>query len=501
VLLALSFPKFGHGAVAWVALAPLFIALARSGGGWAAVRLGFLTGAVSSVGLVYWTALVVVQFGGLGMPVGIGAMAILCLALATFPALVAWAVGTWTRVFGPAAVLAAPLGWVAVELVRARTALHFPWCLLGYSQHANLPMIQLSRFTAVYGVSLLVAGVSAVLAYLALESRPRPRRLAVIGAAVVVAAVWLDGVARLRRPEPPAPVLRVGLVQASILQGDKWDPDKAWENVDRHVDLTSRAAAAGARLVVWPESAVPFYFDYTLEAAVTLQELARQHGIFLFFGNDDVERGSAGRRVWVGAKMLDPGGALVYRYHKVRLVPFGEYVPMKPLLTLGGRFTAKLVKQVADFTPGEGYPLGPVDGHPVGTLICYEAIFPDIVRQFAAGGAELLVNVTNDGWYGRTSAPHQHLAMAVFRAVENGKYLVRAANTGITAVVDTRGRVAERTRLFDQTVLVRDVPLMKDATFYARHGDVFAWTCLTLSLALTAAALVAGRKAGAALRG
>jgi apolipoprotein N-acyltransferase len=494
-LLALSFPKFGHGAVAWVALAPLFIALARSGGGWAAARLGFLTGAVSSLGLVYWTALVVVQFGGLGIPVGIGAMAVLCLALAAFPSLVAWAVGTWTRVFGPAAVLAAPLAWVAVELVRARTALNFPWCLLGYSQHANLPVIQVARFTAVYGVSLLVAGVSALLAYLALEPRPRPRRLAVIGTTVVVALVWIDGVARLRRAEPPAPSVRVGLVQASILQGDKWDPDKAWENIDRHVELTGRAAAEGARLVVWPESAVPFYFDTSVDVAFTLRELARQHGVFLFFGNDDFERSDGGRRVWVGAKMLDPRGELVYRYHKVRLVPFGEYVPFKPVLTMGGRFTAKLVRQVADFTPGDGYPVGPVEGHEVGALICYEAIFPDIVRQFAAGGAELLVNVTNDGWYGRTSAPHQHLSMALFRAVENGKYLVRAANTGITAVVDTRGRVVARTELFDQTALVRDVPLMPGTTFYSRHGDAFAWTCLALSLGLTGAALVVGRKA------
>jgi len=341
-------------------------------------------------------------------------------------------------------------------------------------------------------VSALVCGVSAVAANLALEPRAARRRRAVLAAVAAVALVYGHGAWRLGQPEDVVGQVRVGLVQASVLQGDKWDPDKAWDNIDRHVALTRQAAAQGARLVVWPESAVPFYFDYSPDAALTLQELARQHGIYLFFGNDDIERGPGGRRVWVGAKMLDNSGALVYRYHKVRLVPFGEYVPFKPVLTLGGRFTAKLVKQVADFTPGEGYPVGPVDGHPVGTLICYEAIFPDLVRQFAAGGAELLVNVTNDGWYGRTSAPHQHLSMALFRAVENGKYLVRAANTGVSAVVDTRGRVVERTELFDQTVLVRDVPLMKGKTFYATHGDVFAWTCVALSLALTAAALVIG---------
>ncbi|HET8647804.1 MAG TPA: apolipoprotein N-acyltransferase [Vicinamibacteria bacterium] len=494
LLLALSFPKFGHGAVAWVALAPLFVALAQTGGGRPALRLGYITGAVSSLGIVYWTALVVVQFGGLGIPAGIGAMALLCLALAAFPSLAAWAVGTWVRAFGKVAILAAPLAWVAVELVRARTAGNFAWCLLGYSQYANLPMIQVARFTAVYGVSLLVAGVSAVVAYAAIERRPRPRRTAVAVMAALVALVWVDGVLRLRRPEAPAPTLRVGLVQASIAQPDKWDPEKAWENVDHHSALTLQAAAEGARLVVWPESAVPFYFDHSPEAALALRDLVRENDVYLFFGNDDRERGTAERRVWVGAKLLGPGGEIVYRYHKVRLVPFGEYVPLQPLLTVGGRYTAKLVRQVSDFTPGEDFSVGAVDGNLIGAFICYEAIFPDLVRQFTTRGARLLVNVTNDGWYGRTSAPYQHLAMALFRAVENGRYLVRAANTGITAVVDTRGRIVERTQLFDRTVLVRDVPLAEGSTFYARRGDVLAWLCVTLSLSLTAAAIVVGRK-------
>ena len=145
-------------------------------------------------------------------------------------------------------------------------------------------------------------------------------------------------------------------------------------------------------------------------------------------------------------------------------------------------------KQIADFTPGEEAVTAMVDGHRVGAFICYEAISPDLVRQFAAGGAELLVNITNDAWYGRTSAPHQHMAMAAFRAVENGKYLVRAANTGVTAVVDPHGRVLQRTALFERTMLVRDVAFVPGLTFYARHGDVFAWSCLALAAVLLALA-------------
>jgi apolipoprotein N-acyltransferase len=276
-------------------------------------------------------------------------------------------------------------------------------------------------------------------------------------------------------------------VQAAVLQEDKWQPERAADNIERHLELTRRGAAAGARLVVWPESSVPFYFDRSPPLAAQLQELVREHGIYLIFGNDDREaRDGRDELFWVGAKMLTPEGDLGLRYHKIRLVPFGEYVPIQSVLTLGGRVSAKVVKQVADFAPGEEYSTGLVDGHKIGTFICYEAIFPDAVREFAAAGAELLVNITNDAWYGRTSAPHQHMAMAAFRAVENGKYLVRAANTGITAVVDPRGRVLESTALFERTMVVRDVPFVPGLTFYARHGDVLAWSCLLLAAALTA---------------
>jgi apolipoprotein N-acyltransferase len=158
--------------------------------------------------------------------------------------------------------------------------------------------------------------------------------------------------------------------------------------------------------------------------------------------------------------------------------------------------TAKLVQEVSDFTPGREAVVGGVDGHRVGGYICYEAIFPGLVRRFAAGGAELLVNVTNDAWYGTTSAPYQHLAMAALRAVENRRYMVRAANTGVTAVVDARGRILERTRLFDTTVLVREVPLIAETTFYTRHGDLFAHACAAAALALLAATARRARMSG-----
>jgi apolipoprotein N-acyltransferase len=484
ILLFLSFPKFGHGILAWIALAPLLIAL-HGAGGRSGLRLGYLTGAVSALGVLYWTALVVIQYGGLSLPVGIAVMTLLCLAFALFPALFGWVVARWSTALGAPGLLLAPVAWVGTEILRAHTFFEFPWCLLGYSQHANLPFIQIASVTAVYGVSFLVATTSALLAYAGVERRRRERRLALVALPMLVIGAWAWGRSVMGRPLAESGRITVGLVQGGIAQEDKWVPENATANVERHLELTERAAAAGAKLVVWPESAVPFLFDETPEMASALEGVVERHGMFLYFGNDDRDP----EHVYVGAKMLAPNGDLVYRYHKIHLVPFGEYVPMQRLLTLGGRVTAKLVQQVSDFTPGSEATVARADGHALGGFICYEAIFPALVRRFPAQGAELLVNITNDAWYGRTSAPYQHLSMAVFRAVENGRYLVRAANTGITAVVDPRGRVLEETPLFVPTVLVREVPFLTGQTFYSRYGDVFAGSCLLASVGLTILAL------------
>ncbi len=471
-----------------MALAPLLIALPGAGG-WRALRLGYLTGAVSSLGILYWTALVVVQYGGMALPIGILVMVALCLAFSVFHALFGWATARFTSGgLGTAGLLGAPFAWVALEYSRSITFFQFPWCLLGYSQHAELPFIQIASVTAVYGVSFVLAASSALLAILALDKRAAWRRSAAVGAVLLVVASWGYGRWAMSQPVHQTGRITVGLVQGGIRQEDKWVPENAWSNVDRHLELSQKAAAQGARLVVWPESAVPFLFDEDPELAGLLRKMVARQRVYLFFGNDDRERRPDGSGlIYVGAKLLAPDGRLLARYRKIQLVPFGEYVPLQPLFTMGGRYAAKLVQQVSDFTPGTEATTGLVDGHRVGGFICYEAIFPALVRRFAAGGAELLINVTNDAWYGTTSAPYQHMAMAAFRAVENRRYLVRAANTGITAVVDPYGRVLEKTQLFDTAVLVREVPFVTGETFYARHGDLFAHGCVGLALAVLAA--------------
>jgi apolipoprotein N-acyltransferase len=321
------------------------------------------------------------------------------------------------------------------------------------------------------------------------ERDPRRRRAALRGLLLALVALWLFGAYRLGSASPAVGQMRVGLVQAAIPQDEKWDAALGWRNVRTHTALTRRAAAQGARLIVWPESAVPFYYDSDPAVATELSTLARERGIFLLFGNDDRDGGTGLDldRVLVGAKLVDPTGTLAFRYHKMRLVPFGEYVPLDGWLEQLG--VKKLVQEVGSFTPGRVASVAGIEGRRLGVTICYEAIFPDLVRQFSANGAELLVNITNDAWYGRTSAPYQHFAMARLRAVENGRFLVRAANTGISAVVDPRGRVLSQTGLFERTTLVRSVSFVAERTWYARFGDVFAFGCLGCAALVTASTL------------
>jgi len=486
VLLILSFPKFGHALVAWIALVPLLVAL-HGATGWRAARLGYVTGAVSAIGLLYWTAFVVFQYGG-GIPrvVAVLITLALCFAFAVFPLLFGWATGRLAAAFGTRGLLGAPFLWVATELLRVHTFFQFPWCLLGYSQQPLAPVIQIASVTAVFGVSFVLVATSALVAMAILDARER--RLWLIGLVTLQGAVWGVGAWMLARPLNETGRITVGLVQGGIRQEDKWQPENAWSNVSRHLELTRDAARRGARLVVWPESAVPFLYDEEPELSALLQELVRRDALYVYFGNDDREP-PPHARIFVGAKLLAPDGEIAARYRKMHLVPFGEYVPLKLLFTFGGRVAAKVVQEVADFTPGTEAVNVSVEGHRVGGYICYEAIFPALVRRFPADGAELLVNITNDAWYGTTSAPYQHLAMAAFRAVENGRYMVRAANTGITAVVDPRGRILEQTKLFDRAVLVREVPFVAETTFYTRHGDVFAYACSAIALAALGATL------------
>jgi apolipoprotein N-acyltransferase len=355
--------------------------------------------------------------------------------------------------------------------------------LIGYSQVEVLPIAQLASLVGVYGVSALVAGVSATLTVMAVSPREAGRfrylPAAAMIALVVTVAIW--GSVRVGRSEltRSGESIRVGLVQGNVDQAEKWNTERAANIFQNYMALTRQAIQEGAALVLWPESSTPFYFEVDRADAERIRTMARQARVTMLLGSDQVERG-APAKYFNSAFLVRDDGSVGGFYRKMHLVPFGEYVPMKRLFF----FAAPLVEAVSDFSPGQQAVLLPVGGRLISTAICYEIVYPDLVRRFVAGGSELLTAITNDAWFGKTSAPYQHFAQASMRAIENGRYLVRSANTGISGIVDPYGRVLAKSDIFVPAVVVGEARFLQATTFYTRTGDVFAYASVLLTIAL-----------------
>jgi apolipoprotein N-acyltransferase len=492
-LLALSFPKFGHPAVAWIALAPLLVAVAhRPQPARRAFTLGLLAGIVHFTGTLYWLVETMTTFGGLATWQAALAAAILVAYLSLFPALFALVVARLSRALGRRALLLAPIVWVASEMGRTYLLDGFPWELLGYSQAGVLPVAQLASVVGVYGLSAFVAMVSATAAYAALErSAARWRAGAIVAAAILAVGLW--GSLRLRSSaltREGTPV-RVAVLQGNVPVEQKWDPAMREAIMDRYIAMTREAIGRNAQFVLWPESATPLPYEQDVARGEAIRRLARQAKVTLLIGSDQVEPNiTQGKppRSYNAAYLIQPDGSTAAIYRKIHLVPFGEYVPFGRLLS----FVGPIVSAVADmspFTAGTEAVLLPVAGHQASTAICYEVIFASLMRDFVANGSELLTTITNDAWYGWSSAAYQHWQQATLRSVEEGRYLARAANTGISGFVDPYGRVLQKSEMFQSAVMSEDVRFLTGRTIYSRIGDVVGW----LSIAFTAAALLATR--------
>jgi len=460
-----------------------------------AFLLGLTTGVVYFAGTLYWITRVMVVYGGLSTWIAVPVNAALVAYLALFPALFALVVRRLAIAHGVRALVAAPFVWVATELGRTYLLTGFPWVLLGYSQASVVPIAQLASVTGVFGVSLLVAAVSAALATISDDAKAGRRFLPLTIIAVIALTVW--GSLRVARGELTASgdPIRVGLIQGNVDQGEKWEAGRAAAIFDTYIRMTRQAIGEGAGLVIWPESSTPFMFEEDPYNAARLRALAQQARVPILFGSDQVVWTSqGGQRVvdhmYNSAFLVRADGATAGVYRKVHLVPFGEYVPLRRVLF----FAAPLVEAIGSgFAAGDQatvLPLGPSSGHTLSVSICYEVVYPNLVRDFVRGGSELLTTITNDAWFGATSAPYQHFEQASMRAIEEGRYLVRAANTGISGIVDPYGRVVSRTGIYEPRVLVGDARFLRVSTVYARNGDVVAYG----SVLLTAALLLASRR-------
>ncbi len=504
LLLTAAFPDIGLEWMAWVALAPLLLAIRDRRPG-AAFRLGFMAGFVHYATLVYWVVHTMRTYGHLPLYLAVPALFLLAAYLALYPALFSAALaGTGRHPLAAWAMV--PVCWTGLEYLRATLFTGFPWELLGYSQFQRTGLIQIADLAGPYGLSFLLAMGNGTVALLFLwatgwlwRDRAVTRRCAVMSVLIFgtcLAATLIYGHRRMEtidRQAAAAETLRVTAIQGNIPQTVKWDPEHREGTVATYLSLTEEAAEEGSQLAVWPETATPFHFFHHRRFTRMVLEGVRSTGIPLLTGTPYAEREGDDYRFYNSALLIRPDGTAAGRYDKVHLVPYGEYVPLQRWMP----FVQKLVQQVGDFEAGEMGQVLAADGYRLGTLICYEIIFPALARSATDSGATLLVNLTNDAWYGRTAAPYQHFSMAVFRAVENRRALVRAANTGISGFIDPVGRVAGTTPLFTTTRTSRAVPLMQTRTVYTARGDRFALGCLVLTAIGIAGAWTGRRKAGA----
>ena len=441
--------------------------------------LGVVTGVIYFACTLYWIGGVMAQHGNL--PV-IGAYALmigLALHLSLFVGLFAWCLGRASGRFGVTGVWLAPWLWVAAEWLRAWLGWDFPWVLLGSAQTSVIPVVQLASVTGVYGLSALTALVSTAAAVLAVSRRREDWRGVVVVAAVVVVVI-AGGAWRVSRAvlTSTGAQIRVGLLQGNVPQDTKTDAAYRDAITERYVGLSRQAIGAGAQVVIWPEASTPFLFEQDLVLSGPIRRLAIEAKVPFIIGTDEVDR-TPGQpvRLYNSAVLVGTDGRTHDKYRKVRLVPFGEYVPFRKLLF----FVGPLVESVGDFTPGTEFKTFDVNGSPMSVAICYEAVYGGIARTFVSEGAQLLTTITNDAWFERSSAAYQHFQQAALRAVEQGRYLVRSANTGISGAVDPYGRVMAETPLFESRMLAVDVRLLSDRTIYNRIGDVVAWASLVVA--------------------
>jgi apolipoprotein N-acyltransferase len=485
VALALAFPRPGWAGAAWVALAPVLV-MALLDRPRAALGFGWLAGTVFFLALLRWLDFTFSIYSEIPWPLTWLPLGLLAAYCGLYTGLVAAAV-SWLgrrRSMGFALVLS-PLLWLAAEWLRGRLFGGFPWGALGYTQYRQLALIQVAEIGGVHAVSVLVLAANAALAGCILLPRRRAAAGVLVIAALLAAAVGFGTrrLAQVRAAEAAAPAVSVAMMQPSIEQPLKWDQAHTDETLRIYGGLTLAAARRRPDLVVWPETASPTILRRDPKLLAAVAEVSREYGVPLLVGSIDVE-GDPGRMR--NTAFLVTGRGIVNRYDKMHLVPFGEYVPLSGLIG----FVRGWAEFISELEPGTHAVVFPGPPAPFGVVICYEGIFPELVRSFVRGGARLMVNMTNDAWFGRTSGPLQHLAMYPFRAVEERVAIARAANTGVSAFILPTGEIAEPLGLFQRGDLFRRLPLRTLDTLYLRFGDWLAYLALAASGAALALAAV-----------
>ncbi|WP_303720419.1 apolipoprotein N-acyltransferase [Malonomonas rubra] len=474
LLLAAAFPRPDVYPLAWVALIPLLLVMKQR-----PFASGYVCGISYFAAVLYWLNLVMTTYGGLNLVFSLLAYLMLLTYLAVFFGVSSWLACVFEKQFKLPYLLSFPVLWVALEYLRGLLLTGFPWALLGYSQQNFSLAIQSADMTGVYGVSLLLVAVNCAWAWIIQQPRNRYAWLGLVCTLLMSISHFGYGAWRQNQPlDARQEQLNVALIQGNVDQAVKWDPQYRQTTVDKYLRLSAEAAQQKPDLLIWPEAATPFFLQEKIPLAEQVRQVPLRQNSYLLVGSPAYQQLDDGKvDFFNSAYLFSPQGKQLGRSDKIHLVPFGEYVPLGKLLS----FINKLVVGVGDFSPGIVKPLS-LNGHSLGVLICYEVIFPELARDYVRHGAGLLVNLTNDAWFGHSSAPYQHLAMARFRAIENRIWLARAANTGISAFIAPSGKVTAAGPIFEELYLSGTVGLGSEPTFYTRFGPVMAQVCLLLSV-------------------
>jgi apolipoprotein N-acyltransferase len=489
VALALAFPKVEFSLAAWIALVPLLIAIDRQPLS-KVVLYAWAQGFVFYAIAFYWIEIEFHDYVHWSVVASVGPLILLASLAAVFSSLTFFLSEFIRRSARISILVVLPVVWVAIEWLRSFFPIGDPWDLLGCVAYRDLNTIQFAEYTGVYGVSALIVLVNATIYGLLAERRSRPSKLrsAAIVAGMLLLAVVFGAIRRSQlAKEPASGQLKVAMIQGNIPQTVKWDPAALPSIIKGYSDASESAARTGADLIIWPETATSFLFqpNDAYPSAIRKYEdyreqvldLARTIRKPLLFGAPAIYL-HLGVSIRNRAYLVTAEGQIAGYYDKTQLVPFGEYIPARWVF---GRYVHHiLVESIGDFTPGDGPVVFDVNGAHLGVLICYESIFPDLARRAVHAGGDLLVNITNDAWFGDSSAPYQLLAMTVLRAVENHKPVIRVGNTGVSAVITQTGEIVGATKIFTRVTEIQIVSWTKGHTFYTEYGDVFAKFCFGL---------------------
>ena len=489
LFLILIFPRFNLEFLAWFALIPLLFAIQNQPLRTVASR-GFFAAMIFYFFSLNWITNTLVNYGNIPVILSYLILALLAAYLSFYISLFCVLTVKWSRGKPVYFFLLAPLIWTSLEYLRStHMTFGFSWMGLGYSQFQTLSIIQPAEITGVYGVSALIVLVNAALHFFINTSVFHlnthdgwKMSFRVIGVTTLVFGFWLSwgnwALNLTKSKIESSPKIRVALAQGNIDQRLKWKNFYQQPTMKIYKELTLQAAEKNPELVVWPEASTPFYYGLDPTGTKYIQDLARTSGVPILFGSPYKKTMGEKELAYNRAFLISSQGETIDVYDKMHLVPFGEFVPFREALF----FIEKMVEIIGDFGLGKRATVFKLNEHQLGVSICYEIIFPDLVRQPVKNGAEYLVNITNDAWFGKSAASYQHISMAALRAVENRTPIVRAANTGISGFIDATGQIRNTTQLFKRELVVDEIaPNKGPRTFYSKFGDIFSYLCLALT--------------------